>query len=672
MKLHSVLNWYCQRQHFSTVTVLLFEQAFDMEPDLELSPLQFSLSPITPDGSFLSPIGEGGTTISPAPDRIIFSPISSRRNAHRKRTLFSRTTVTKPEGSLPKKRGPIPYYKKFPNLVDVTIDTLVDHGLAAHRRRSETWASVGISARNLRDQVVSKMPELQRLKKPIHPTTFANLMIPPNRSRNSRHRYHSVIQARVGIKRNDQAAENVDSHYCRTLVNYALEMATCFEDEVAIWSADDKNKLLLGEGSPCVSRMINAKTYSMIGDCNYRYNDHNYSSGYKLIPSGYMRARRKERFAPSSRRRHRSASPVRQRNAQTSYYHEDPGPASSATSHLKHDRLGRVHFRYPRTGPLTIVLRGNKFFKATVYNHYDDLEPLLRKERDEEGRYAAVIVTDNGSDWSKNSLKVLVSLGRLWRDLSLDYLCVVAYCPGDSKYNMIEHSWSPTTLWLCGLVLPATLPGESKTPDQQKNLTEAEKREKEAQVFDNASKDVKRCLQGRKYDSFPVDVVAIPAKDTHKYQDEEMIDRLTEARVTLIRANEELKEKTREVQFLNKHAVQRRYQIEFIKCSDPRCDHCSTRPEKSKHLMEFLRQQKDQCAIPPKLSDTHLGHYDTWIEVASESIDGNTNALPDLDEGLSDLSLEVKRCPRQGCRKMFQSNMDRTRHTKLMRDLSGI
>ena len=67
-----------------------------MEPNLEFSPLQFSLSPITPDGS----VGEGGTTISPVPDRIIFSPISSRRNAHRKRTLFSGTTVTKPEGSL--------------------------------------------------------------------------------------------------------------------------------------------------------------------------------------------------------------------------------------------------------------------------------------------------------------------------------------------------------------------------------------------------------------------------------------------------------------------------------------------------------------------------------------------------------------------------------------------
>ena len=117
-----------------------------------------------------------------------------------------------------------------------------------------------------------------------------------------------------------------------------------------------------------------------------------------------------------------------------------------------------VHFQYPRTGPLTVCLRGNKFSRASVCNHYADLLPLLRNVRDRDDKNAAFIVSDNGPDWKKSSLKVIMMMGRLWRDLGLDYLCIVSYAPGDSRFNMIEHSWVPMTMWLTGLQLSDKVP----------------------------------------------------------------------------------------------------------------------------------------------------------------------------------------------------------------------
>ena len=90
-------------------------------------------------------------------------------------------------------------------------------------------------------------------------------------------------------------------------------------------------------------------------------------------------------------------------------------------------------------------------------------------------------------DWigKKFSIKVMVVIGRLWRDLDLDYLCLVAYCAGDSRFNMIEHAWSPTTSWLTGLVLSEKVPGEAVAPDRPSDLSQDEQLAKEKIVLDN-------------------------------------------------------------------------------------------------------------------------------------------------------------------------------------------
>ena len=153
---------------------------------------------------------------------------------------------------------------------------------------------------------------------------------------------------------------------------------------VRLWSADDKNKLLIGGGSPVVSRYQSFGTYFKKGD-ELHSADHNFSTGYKAIASGYMRMELKD---------------------------------LSDSIKFKTDKFGRLGFRFPRTGHLYITLRGNKFFKSTAFNHYDDLLPLIREIRDSQGKFGCIMVCDNGPDWKKLSLKVMIVVGRLWRDLN--------------------------------------------------------------------------------------------------------------------------------------------------------------------------------------------------------------------------------------------------------------
>ena len=376
-------------------------------------------------------------------------------------------------------------------------------------------------------------------------------------------------------------------------------------------------------------------TYFLKGD-EAHYADHNFSTGYKLNASGYMSLESK-----------------------------------NSDNHVTVDKKGRARFNYPRTGTLYITLRGNKFFRATTYNHYDDLFPIVADAK-KAGKHSLVIICDNGPDWKKNSLKVAIVIGRLWRDLDLDYVCVVSYCAGDSRFNMIEHAWSPTNTWLTGLCLSDTIPGETLPPDRQTNLSEEERLDKEKTVLDAAIDKVKQCLEDRTFDGFPVVAKGVPCGSKHMYDDEEDINELSKAQLTIINKNEHLQQKAKEFQFLQRHSIQRRYTLEFIKCEDRECDHCSTHPVQSVKLVTFLRETCG-CLFPPMRSadqDPEQIGFKSWTQMANDAFNGRVR-VPDLDEGLTSQYEHngVSRCP-HSCRKVYQSNADRERHEKLVHRLN--
>lgn len=145
--------------------------------------------------------------------------------------------------------------------------------------------------------------------------------------------------------------------------------------------------------------------------------------------------------------------------------------------------------------------RAVKFHSSSIVNHANDLFTILKDCTKDKAAVAMTI--DNGPDWNVKSLKNDLIMGRLWRDLNLDYFVAVSYAAGHSNFNMIEHAWSPLSRYLAGVILSPNLAGEDNPPYQQKLSPELLK-EKELLVFDSAIRELHRYWNGRKWNNFDI------------------------------------------------------------------------------------------------------------------------------------------------------------------------
>ena len=68
---------------------------------------------------------------------------------------------------------------------------------------------------------------------------------------------------------------------------------------------------------------------------------------------------------------------------------------------------------------------------------------------------------------------------------------------------------------LSGVVLPSILPGDSEPPAMQRNISEAERKEKEKRLFDSAINDVCEVYwKNTMFDGFPVETIPVECKDS--------------------------------------------------------------------------------------------------------------------------------------------------------------
>ena len=70
-----------------------------------------------------------------------------------------------------------------------------------------------------------------------------------------------------------------------------------------------------------------------------------------------------------------------------------------------------------------------------------------------------------------------------------------------------------------------------------------------------------------------------------------------------------------DLRFMVKHIDRKSNEIIFMKCKDPACTHCSARPVQALKLWQFLKD-RDFKWFNPDSSDTHPGHYKTFIEMS--------------------------------------------------------
>ena len=103
--------------------------------------------------------------------------------------------------------------------------------------------------------------------------------------------------------------------------------------------------------------------------------------------------------------------------------------------------------KVPTTGPLFLYNRCVKKTSISIVDHVRDIQDILAKNTSFQ-KPVICLITDGGPDWSPKSNVNQFLLGRLWCDGNYDLMVSACYAPGTSRYNSIEHLWSPCLKWL--------------------------------------------------------------------------------------------------------------------------------------------------------------------------------------------------------------------------------
>lgn len=544
-------------------------------------------------------------------------------------------------------------HDKYPDIVEKTVEFLQMHSFAAQeRRRSSVSNASGVTLSDIRSHLLKTVPGLK--DNGISRSTIQRLFYPPNKRHKSAKQYKRVVNARVPAKQNSRRSKtHTDTHFCRTQVNYCMEFTSKFNTEATSFSCDDKNKVNVGENTPAVSRYHHIGKFFMTGD-SPNFCDHDFPiPNSKIVPSGYMEL--KPKYSTTQTRRSRSMSPARDlgldRDTVRSRSVSPPRCQQDIDGQFKTDRLGRLHYSWPRTGPTTIVNRATKFHGSSMANHNEDLRPLIVNSK----KSIVTLVLDNGPDQSTNSQKNLTMLGRLWRDTKLDVLQVCHYAPSDSALNPIEHQWSPRSRNLAGVFLKGRLDGEDKPPCDQSGLSTDQKREKEVKIYDRAVDDLNSYWNGQLFDGFPVVSIGVHADGG---DNRDTIERVTQLHSVGIRkVTTEMRDLHQEHTFLNRHMDRRTHFVSFSKCESLSCLHCSVNPVKSTSAVAHLRQNGGM--LSPLPSPWHADHYCTFLEAETFSALGKRAKRDQYCP--TKMQSGVDQCE-LSCRYIFSSKADKTRH----------
>nr|XP_054755523.1 uncharacterized protein LOC129261486 [Lytechinus pictus] len=187
-----------------------------------------------------------------------------------------------------KPRGRPAVRTEFPGVVEAASQFVQSNGFKAHRRRQQEIGVCGSTLRDIRDHLQSTVPGLKGEHPNLNVRTIAHWMHPPNKAHKAAEKYTGLIQARIPAKDNSARKPNDNSHFYAARVRYSLEMASKFSEFVQVYSADNKNKIRIGDCTLAVDRRIRINRFFPVNDAP-RYMDHDFPTpGYLLTPSGYL------------------------------------------------------------------------------------------------------------------------------------------------------------------------------------------------------------------------------------------------------------------------------------------------------------------------------------------------------------------------------------------------
>ena len=214
--------------------------------------------------------------------------------------------------------------------------------------------------------------------------------------------------------------------------------------------------------------------------------------------------------------------------AQPSTSHDEAPQTSTQSSTSPSyvtDKLGQQHFKIPHTGPAAVFVRAARFHSSTIQSHLNNLKPMVDAAVSE-GKTVIISIADGGPDWITASLLNMLFYMRLWRDCNLELLVITSFAARYSAYNPIEHLWSPLSKKLNSVRVKAVDGDERHPPCRISALSDAERREEEAKVFDRAVSDLcEGYWKGASFDGCEVRAVKVPcvASESSFYSDHDFV-----------------------------------------------------------------------------------------------------------------------------------------------------
>ena len=544
--------------------------------------------------------------------------------------------------------GRVPLHNKYPTMAAAAKEFIDSNGTKAQvRRRNDTVTmSNGVTLRQLRDHLLSRVPELDTLSI----STVARMLVAPNKGHRSARRYHGVVNARVPKKSNSRrdSKKGNKNHLCMSVMAYMLENGVDMQGCVDVWSVDDKAKLKVSSDCPCVSRYHQIRRFFMVGDAP-EYKDHDFPTpGYHLCPSGY-----KELVQEPWQR-------------DTQYY----------------DKHGRPHLPVCREGPLKIVLRACKYQQSNAMSHANDLFRMYKGKPTSARKPVLMCYADGGPDWQVESQKTLYYYGRFFQKSGLDAFGMGSGGGGYSAFNPIERSWAPVSKQLSSVYLSDKLPGEDEAPIKQSGLTATQLANKEHVVFDSAMEHAAKLWNNNfSIGGHPVmaEVVPCAAKptpfddmddfelwtriaSTHVGRKDKIRQRLTKLKVP---ATEErvkaMMDITNRMRFFTRHVDRRSEFMLFRKGPPSCCEWCKTHPRRKESEPFFDLIRRHGTYFTPQEDPGVPGSYKTYLQVKHHptSLDFVPNKLMEAEFGPRNYPY---RCQKKGCHWFFTSKADFDRH----------
>jgi len=507
----------------------------------------------------------------------------------------------------------------------------------AHLRRRDTvMYTNGLNLENIQKHMSDT------INAKVSTDTIHKMMHPPRRGTIGGRRYKCLVPARVPPKRNSKEKKtHPDFHYTFAQVNILNEMAAL--NGTIQLSVDNKNKVDVGINA--CSRRNKIRSFHLTNAApNYVDHDFPVGSKTKLVPAGYMRLKSKHLVG-----RTRSLSPPsRSKSTRRSRRHSTSSttqPKRDVT--LTKDKSGRDKVQWSRSGPLTIQIHSTRTIETTNVMHVNFLISYLLNIKKSENVFNVTAIADGGPDWSTKGLGNLISLGIMWEQLQLDTLVVQCFAPGHSRFNPIERLWSHLTKLLTTVVLPADIAGVVPKENDVEGWNA---------VLDQATDLCSRFWNGKKYDGFPIRTFLFLSDNPKVKQiklTHDLIYDFVNTSKTELKKNTTFQLLRDKYLFLVKHTNRKKFQLEFIRCQDSTCPHCSKLPVRDNKFLDAIRAFGG--SVPTPVIDISGKHYRTFLDLSqSPFIYQNTK-----------MNNEEETCPFCKNYAIF-SDADRKRHFTLM------